>query len=269
MNDEDREELMWRRISEKVADGVDKQIRTRYFWAALLFAGVSWFGGAALLTSIVNSRVAEKVEPAQAAVVQEKLLADQLSESLKEAQKIAKTLTDSLKEINSRLDEASKNEKNFEQQAGSAVAGFNERIKLLVKAVGDLDVKQNSKVEYSGQLVKPQVVIRIGGDVPSQIVNSLIEKFKNVFSTTTVEGGRVFVGSSGLRFFHKDDEPAARDAAKLATDVLRQFGIDNKEVPIVNLSGSPIRPPEYAFELWLNDGAWPHDPAGRARQLGG
>lgn len=31
MTDEEREELVWRRISEKVADGVDKQIKSRYF----------------------------------------------------------------------------------------------------------------------------------------------------------------------------------------------------------------------------------------------
>jgi hypothetical protein len=85
MNDDDREELLWRRISEKVGDGVDRQIKSRYFWAALVFAGVSWFGGAALITSIVQLRVADKMEPAQAAIAQEKVLAEQLTASLNEA----------------------------------------------------------------------------------------------------------------------------------------------------------------------------------------
>src|SRR5262249_61586068 len=104
MTDEEREELIWRRVSEKAFESANKQIKDRYFWGALAFAVVSWFGGAALITGLVQSHIAEKMEPAQRAVTEVKVVADQLSGSLKDQRKAFATLDDSLKDTNQRLD---------------------------------------------------------------------------------------------------------------------------------------------------------------------
>ena len=274
MNDDDREELLWRRISEKVSDGVDRQIKGRYFWAALVFAGISWFGGAALITSIVQLRVADKMEPAQAAIAQEKVLADQLTNSLNEAkkglsdaqkglsdaQKETAKLNDSLKETKQQLDVALNNEGSLKQQLASlqseaelAISQFNDRIKTLGQVVAQGDAKQETKAEAVAKLDSVNVDIRLGGDVPRDLAERLASKIKSGGKfTVTIEGGRVFVGGSALRYYYKEDEALAREIATSTTEVLRQFGIDNKVVQVVDLSGTPIKPPERTLQIWLN-----------------
>jgi len=104
MEDEDREELLWRRVAEKVTEAVDKQMRTRYFWAILVFAIASWFGGASLITSVVQLRVSDKMEPVQEAGAKAKALEDLVSSKLIETEKSATKIIGSMKELNERLD---------------------------------------------------------------------------------------------------------------------------------------------------------------------
>jgi hypothetical protein len=260
MNDDDREELLWRRITDKVAEGADKQIRGRYFWAALVFAGVSWFGGAALITSIVQLRVADKMEPAQMAVAQAKILTEQLSAALIEAQKNAAKLNDSLKETDQKLDVALNSEKSLEQQLAAfqsaaelAFNQFNDRVKVLSRAASQSDIGKDSKAEILAKLDATHVTIRLGGDVPPDLAAQLPAKIMSRGKySVTVEGGRVFIGGSSLRYFYKEDDALAKETAAIATDALRQSGINNKPVPIVDLSGLPIKPPERTLEVWLN-----------------
>src|SRR5262249_9451333 len=149
-----------------------------------------WFGGATLITSIVQLRVAEKMEPAQTAIAQEKVLAEQLTTSLNEAkkglsdaqkglsdaQKETARLNDSLKETKQQLDVALSNEGNLKQQltnlqseAELAISQFNDRIKTLGQVVAQGDAKQDTKAETVAKLDSVNVDIRLGGDVPSNL----------------------------------------------------------------------------------------------------
>jgi predicted RNase H-like nuclease (RuvC/YqgF family) len=260
MDDHEREELIWRRLSDKVADNVDKQLKSRYFWAAVLFAGVSWFGGVALIQNIVQSRVAEKMEPAQMAVAGAKVLSDQLSNSLNEAQKNATKLGDSLRETNQRLQETTDNEKRLgkeleklQSDAELAISEFNKRIELLSQAVTQSDSARNTKEQAIAKLQIPQVVIRLGAGAPQALVQNLSHKIASSGHSVSIEGGRVFIGSSSLRYFYKTDEALAKEIAQTTTNLLRESGVEtNKDVPTVDLSGLPIKPPERTVELWLN-----------------
>lgn len=260
MDQEDREELIWRRIADKVAESADKQIKTRYFWAALLFAVTSWFGGVALITSIVQSRVAEKMEPAQQAVAQAKILTEQLSVSLNEAQKSAAKLNDSLKEINKKLEDASNNETELEKKLGAiqsdaqlAISQFNERIKVLGQVIAQIDSGQSDRATTLAKLDVAKVVVRFGEAVPAGLPAQFAAKLQSSGKySVEAEGGRGFIGASSLRYFYKEDAASAKELALIATELIRQSNIENKEIPVVSLSGLPIKPPERTFELWLN-----------------
>jgi hypothetical protein len=250
MNDDDREELLYRRIAEKVAESADKQIKGRYFWTALLFAGLSWFGGVALITSIVQSRVAEKMEPAQMAVAQAKVLTEQLSTSLNDAQKNATKLIDSLKVTNQKLDDAVSNENRLEKQLAAlqsaaelAASQVNEHLKVLNQAVTQSDIGQGSKAEAVAKLDTAHVVIRFAStDAPANLVAQLPAKIESSGKySVTIESSHVFVGSSSLRYFYKGDGISAYEIARVTTEALRQLGVDGKTVPIVDLTGLPIK----------------------------
>lgn len=254
MNSDDLEELIYRRIADKVTESVDKQIKRRYFWAALLFAGVSWFGGAALVTSIVQSRVAEKMEPAQQAVVQAKLLAEQLSAQVNELRKnvsevqnnvsVAKEdvagLTKAFQEAEGRSE---KRLADIQSDAGRAVSDINERMKSLGQASPDL----------KATLDVGQITIRASPDVPSQLITQLGAKIRSSGKyTVTIEGGRAFTASSSLRYYYDNDRESAKDLASIATDALKEFGINNKALETVPLTGMAIKPPERTLDIWLN-----------------
>lgn len=260
MNEDDREELLWRRVADKVAEGANRQIKDRYFWAALIFAVVSWLGGAALITSIVQLRVTEKMEPAQMAVAQAKLLTEQLSASLNEAQKGAAKLTEALKETNQKLDVALNNEGNLERQleafqsaAQLAFNQFNDRVKVLGTAVAQSEAGQGSKAEAIAKLDAAYITIRIGGGVSKDLATELPAKIASQGKyTVTMEGGREFVASSSVRYFYPEDAALAAEIGRVTADVLRQSGIDNKPIPVVDLSGRSIKPPQRTVEMWLN-----------------
>ncbi|CCE08670.1 hypothetical protein BRAS3843_2790023 [Bradyrhizobium sp. STM 3843] len=260
MNDEDREELLWRRVAEKVVEGADRQIKGRYFWAALIFAVASWFGGAALITSIVQLRVAEKMEPAQMAVAQAKLLTEQLSASLTEAQKSAAKLTEALKDTNQKLDVALSNEGNLERQlqafqsaAQLAFDQFNDRVKILGTVVTQSEAGQGSRAEAIAKLDAGHITIRVGAGVPKTLAADLAAKIGSQGKfTVTMEGGREFVASSSLRYFYLEDAALAAEIERVVADVLKQSGIDNRSIPLVDLSGRPIKPPQRTVEMWLN-----------------
>lgn len=267
MDQDDREELVYRRIADKVAEAAEKQIKSRYFWAALLFAVASWFGGSALITGIVQSRVAEKMEPAQGEMIKATLRAEQLSVraeqltlSLGEAQKNAANLSESLKDTNKKLEDASNNEKGLEKQleaiqsdARLAISQFNERIKVLGQVIAQIDSGQSNRETALAKLDVAQVVVRFGDAVPAEFPAQLAAKLQlSGKYSVKAEGGRDFIGASSLRYFYKEDDASAKELAQIATELLQQFHVDNKAIPIVNLSGLPIKPPERTFELWLN-----------------
>jgi hypothetical protein len=260
VNEEDREELLWRRVAEKVVEGADRQIKGRYFWAALIFAVVSWFGGAALITSIVQLRVAEKMEPAQMAVAQAKLLTEQLSTSLNEAQKSAAKLNDALKETNQKLEVALNNEGDLERQleafqsaAKLAFNQFNDRVKAIGNAVTQSDSGQGSRAEAVAKLNAAYIAIRISGGVSKELATQFLASIASKGKyTVTLEGGREFVATSSLRYFYPEDAILAAEIERIATEALGKSGIDNKRIPIVDLSGRAIKPPEHTLEMWLN-----------------
>jgi uncharacterized protein YhaN len=258
MEDEDREELLWRRVAEKVSEAVDKQIKRRYFWAVLLFAIASWFGGSALITSIVQLRVSDKMEPAERAVTKAQTIEDSLSSKLSEFRKKADTIDESMKDLTARLEDAAKQEKQLEQQlgtlqtnAGLAINQSNERIQLLGKAVTQLSAAQKSTTEFTSKLEAPHVNIRLGGDVSEDLSKELVKKLGDLYSVTA-EGGVAFVGISTVRYYYKDEEPLAKQIATKVNDILRQLNVNSKPLPVTDLSGLPIKPPNHTFDLWLN-----------------
>ncbi len=257
MNDDDREELIYRRIADKVTESVDRQIKRRYFLAALLLAAVSWFGGTTLFQGIVQSQVAREMEPARRAATQAQLQSEQLStefqktvdelrkkgdeirKAFDEAQTKITKLNDSLKETDQKLGDT---ESRFEKQlagiqsdAGLAVSQINERMKAL------------------GQLNIGQVVVRTSPDVPAELIAQLGAKIRSTGKyAVTIEGGRAFIASSSLRYYYKDDAASAEEIASIATDALKEFGISNGALPTIPLTGMAIKPPERTMEMWLN-----------------
>jgi hypothetical protein len=225
-----------------------------------LFAGVSWFGGVGLVTSIVQTRVAEKMEPAERAVTHANVLTEQLSSSLTDAKKDATNLIASLKETNQKLKETESNETRLEKQlatlqSAAELAGsqVNEQLKALSQVITQFDIGQGSKAQAVAKLDTAHVAIRIAPDAPADLVAQLPTKIASSGKySVTIEKSRVFVGSSSLRFFYKGDDESAKEIARVTTEALQQFGLDNKTIPIVDLTGLPIKPPERTFEIWLN-----------------
>jgi len=302
MNDADREELMFRRISEKVIEDTDKLIKRKYFWIAILFAGISWFGGAALLTSIVQLRVIEKMEPHLQDLARAKATTDLMSEKLKEANKTMQAVEDkidattkreatldaSVREIDEKLRtreatlDASVREIDEKLRTGQArltelstsgslaIQQLNDRLKGVGAAVSEIFVaNQNQKTEAISRLDKPQIVLRLVGDVPPQLASELTEKLSDYLVTSegpfTVQTLRVHVpdrrekavghageAGSSLRYFYESDAAMAQQIARKTEDALKQVGIDNKPMPTLNFTGQSIKPPEGSFELWIN-----------------
>jgi hypothetical protein len=333
MNDADREELMARRIAEKVAEDTDKLIKRKYFWIATLFAGISWFGGAALITSIVQLRVIEKMEPHLQDLARAKATTDLMSEKLKEANKTIQaveekidattkreaTLDASVREIDEKLKtreatlDASVREIDEKLRTGQArltelstsgalaIQQLNDRFKGVGAAVSEIFVANQkpdagnlhvriAKTEAISRLDKPQIVLRLVGDVPPQLESELTEKLSDYLVTSegpfrlTVhvpDRREKAVGHAGeavslmlyekfyesdaamakqiarktessLRYFYESDAAMAQQIARKTEDALKQVGIDNKPIPTLNFTGQSIRPPEGSFELWIN-----------------
>src|SRR5215813_6361360 len=235
MNDADREELMFRRISEKVIEDTDKLIKRKYFWIAILFAGISWFGGAALLTSIVQLRVIEKMEPHLQDLARAKATTDLMSEKLKEANKTMQAVEDkidaptkreatldaSVREIDEKLRTGQARLTELSTSGSLAIQQLNDRLKGVGAAVSEIFVaNQNQKTEAISRLDKPQIVLRLVGDVPPQLASELTEKLSDYLVTSegpfTVQTLRVHVpdrrekavghageAGSSLRYFYE------------------------------------------------------------------
>ena len=315
MNDADREELMARRIAEKVAEDTDKLIKRKYFWIATLFAGISWFGGAALITSIVQLRVIEKMEPHLQDLARAKATTDLMSEKLKEANKTIQaveekidattkreaTLDASVREIDEKLRTGQARLTELSTSGALAIQQLNDRFKGVGAAVSEIFVANQkpdagnlhvriAKTEAISRLDKPQIVLRLVGDVPPQLESELTEKLSDYLVTSegpfrlTVhvpDRREKAVGHAGeavslmlyekfyesdaamakqiarktessLRYFYESDAAMAQQIARKTEDALKQVGIDNKPIPTLNFTGQSIRPPEGSFELWIN-----------------
>jgi chromosome segregation ATPase len=221
---------------------------------------VSWFGGAALISGLVQSRIADKMEPAQRVVTEVTFLAKQTSDSLDEQRKKSTKLDDSLKDTNQRLDLARGNEQNLEEelkklrsQAELAVAQINDRLKAIGQAAGQSD-SALGKPEIKAKLDAASITVRFGGDVPAALAPQLVQNInasgKNTVMTT--ETGHQFVGASSLRYFYEEDEGLANRIAEVTNKVLQQFDIRNKQLPLISLIGQELKPPEHTLVLWLN-----------------
>ena len=209
MNDEDREELLWRRIADKITEGADNQIKRRYFWAAILFAGITWIGFASIITSYVQSEVRKNMDPAQKDFVraqlmadQAKSLADQLKKSLDEASKSAAKLRGEFNEINKNVNLAVEKESTLERQlndVASVTSQYNKSIGLLKTAVADLSKTSPSKesAQTIDKLAEQQIIVRISGD-PSPNVS----KQRLIDEIASKLGGTSFIGTSTLRYFY-------------------------------------------------------------------
>ncbi|MBR1201842.1 MULTISPECIES: hypothetical protein [unclassified Bradyrhizobium] len=259
MTDEEREELIWRRISEKVADGVDKQIKSRYFWAALVFAIASWFGGIALIKSAVESEVSKMLEPARKAAAMYEVMAKQLSGQVEGLQNKVATVDATVKDSKERAESVRDDERKLEDElatfrsaAESAMDGINNRMETLRKTISGLE-GQGNKSEILARLNAPHVTVRLGGSVPADFPAKLSARMSEGGKyAVTVEGGRPFVGNSSLRLFYNGDEATAKEIAGVTAEALGQLGVQDASIPLVNLSGLPIKPPEGSFEVWLN-----------------
>src|SRR5262249_44134552 len=171
MNDADREELMFRRISEKVIEDTDKLIKRKYFWIAILFAGISWFGGAALLTSIVQLRVIEKMEPHLQDLARAKATTDLMSEKLKEANKTMQAVED-------KIDATTKREATLDASVREIDEKLRTREATLDASVREIDEKLRTgqarltELSTSGSLAIQQLNDRLkgGGAEVRQIV---------------------------------------------------------------------------------------------------
>ena len=259
MNDADREELMFRRISEKVIEDTDKLIKRKYFWIAILFAGISWFGGAALLTSIVQLRVIEKMEPHLQDLARAKATTDLMSEKLKEANKTMQAVEDkidattkreatldaSVREIDEKLRTGQARLTELSTSGSLAIQQLNDRLKGVGAAVSEIFVaNQNQKTEAISRLDKPQIVLRLVGDVPPQLASELTEKLSDYLVTSegpfTVQTLRVHVpdrrekavghageAGSSLRYFYESsyesDAAMAKQIARKTESGLRYF----------------------------------------------
>jgi hypothetical protein len=258
MTDDDREELLWRRISEKVADDVDKQIKRRYFWAALVFGIVSWFGGIALIKSTVESEVSKMLEPARQAAAKSEVLAKQFTGQVEEIRKDATKVDAALKETNARAEAVRDDEKKLEKElatfrsaAESAMGAINNRIETLRQTITQLEGQ--NKPEILAKLNAPHVTVRLPGNLPAEFGTQLSAKMSEGGKySVTIEGGRSFVGSSSVRFFYKEDETTAKEIARITGEALGQLGVQDASIPLVNLEGLPIKPPGGSFEVWLN-----------------
>jgi len=88
MENSDREELLWRRVADKVSESVDKQIKGRYFWIATIFAVVSLFGGSALISLFVQRQVSSEMLPVHDNVLEAKFNAEATNKGLHEARQM-------------------------------------------------------------------------------------------------------------------------------------------------------------------------------------
>jgi hypothetical protein len=132
---------------------------------------------------------------------------------------------------------------------------YNSRLGLLNEAVTDLS-KQSTPTPAVDKLAERQIIVRIGGDasqeVLKQFLDGIIKRVGKNYSVT-IEGGHPFIGASSLRYYYQDDEEAAKYIATSSTEVLQQLGLDNnKRIPVANLTGQEIKPPQHTFNLWLN-----------------
>jgi vacuolar-type H+-ATPase subunit I/STV1 len=216
-------------------------------------------GGIALIKSTVESEVSKMLEPARKAVATSEVLAKQFSGQVEEIKKDATKVDAAVKDSNERAEAVRDDEKKLEKElatfrsaAESAMDGINNRMETLRKTIAGLE-GQGNKPEILAKLNAPHVTVRLAGSVPADFAAKLSARMSEGGKyAVTIEGGRSFVGNSSLRFFYNGDEATAKEIARITGQALGQLGVQDASIPLVNLSGLPIKPPEGSFEVWLN-----------------
>jgi hypothetical protein len=259
LNAAEREELLWRRLSDKVSEDVDKQIKRRYFWAAILFAVFSWFGGAALINGIVQLHVGDKLaeatvraqRAAEEATETQKALAP-MQRALKEAETAQKGLRDS------NVDLASRQKSLTEQlESAGAIAStldqLDKRLRTLEAAVAELSSRVGGiSTTIPSKRPAATVFVRFGGNISADEASAFTRELSKSGQYAVTGEGRPFVGATSLRYFYDEDQSAAEQLARDAADALRKLNIPDRTISLVPLTGRALKPPRGTFELWLN-----------------
>src|SRR5262249_44078009 len=155
------------------------------------------------------------------------------------------TLDASVREIDEKLRTGQARLTELSTSGSLAIQQLNDRLKGVGAAVSEIFVaNQNQKTEAISRLDKPQIVLRLVGDVPPQLASELTEKLSDYLVTSegpfTVQTLRVHVpdrrekavghageAGSSLRYFYESsyesDAAMAKQIARKTESGLRYF----------------------------------------------
>jgi len=137
LSESDREELYRRRVSEKIVEDIDRSVKRRYGWMAVVAVVATWVGGATLLSSIVQERVDNKIGEI------EKEARGVVSHAILELQKHIDQAEDTAERAKKTANDADKTSTDVQKQADRAQAAADQaqktltELKATLKEMGD------------------------------------------------------------------------------------------------------------------------------------
>jgi hypothetical protein len=109
IDDDDRAELLERRLTEKVTGSVESALKRRYAWIVALFLGLYGLGGWALVNNLIQSEIAglveKKVKPAVDGAERVSVTAQVAQQELEKLQEAAKRAVEDVQTLNEQTGE--------------------------------------------------------------------------------------------------------------------------------------------------------------------
>lgn len=272
MDEKDADELRERRTAEAIAGRVERQIKERYFWVAIIFGIVSWFGGLELIKSEVAVHIGQEMKPYETELATAKVQVTQLTEFGKKLDTKEQELDRLLKEADEkRLNLAKEQDRIAHSQAaieselkvlGSSTEALTQLVeysRMSRRAILDTTRKCDATSDAIDKLKNEDdvfsfvnVTIRAGSNMPAEALKDIKESIEHDRKfRVSIEGGKNFVGSSSLRYYYTDDMDSAKKIADIANKSLETLQSASRVVPIP-LTGAVEKAPYPYVELWLN-----------------
>lgn len=243
LSEPEREELIERRLTERVCGSVELTLKRRYAWVVAVLFAVGGIGGWALLTSKIEAEIAKlmkeelrpTIEQAQQVRVEAAVAQDQVA-SLRG--KAAEAL-DEIKRLNDQTQALTK-------QVNDQIAALNEQFATIGEQVASLGVRLRTTQEATQQ------VERIRRDVEdlSSSVQDLSTTTREVASRTNVplpqpRSAPAFQSSTTKTGPDKRPTVYLQVSGRIAPDKAEQIAYklreDGFEVPGVDRASSTVR----------------------------
>jgi type II secretory pathway component PulJ len=277
IDDDDRAELLERRLTEKVTGSVESALKRRYAWIVALFLGLYGLGGWALVNNLIQSEIAglveKKVKPAVDGAERVSVTAQVAQQELEKLQEAAKRAVEDVQTLNEQTGELSRRIEAQIATTNDQVASLGlrlrtaedvaqrfdkarEELEALRQSVATLNAATEELASRANVAIPekpaPPLIASAPSDRPPENKTTVYFQYSGRLSgdevkAITADLGRKNFSVPGVerspstvqevRYFYPEDAEEAKRLAQDVEKILAETGVGRVDVTVRNLTG--------------------------------